>query len=223
MQYLFIVTHGRSGSTALMRALNALPGWCIRGENAGILRPMVEALQIARSNAHWHTTAYGPGDPWYGADLGRPDRLRQRLARGLVQDILCPPEGTRVAGFKEIRYMADDLHEDLYRAMIRFLLQDIGAARLVLLTRDATATARSGWFREMPCERALDQIRRTQARLRATAERHPQKSFLIDHADFDGNPEGLRPLLDWLGEAMPAAALQAALAPRLTHAQEPGK
>ena len=140
--------------------------------------------------------------------------------RGLVQDILRPPEGTRVTGFKEIRYMADDLHDALYWAMIRFLLFDIGDARLVILTRDAAATARSGWFRDAPFEPTVAQIRRTQARLRETARRHPQKSFLLDHAAFDGTPEGLRPLLDWLGEAMSPDALQAALAPRLTHAQE---
>jgi hypothetical protein len=43
MQYLFIVTHGRSGSTALMRVLNALPGYCIRGK-PDRLRPLLDWL-----------------------------------------------------------------------------------------------------------------------------------------------------------------------------------
>ena len=104
--------------------------------------------------------------------------------------------------------------------MMQFLLFGIGEARLILLTRDADAIARSGWFREKPFAQTRDHIARTHDRLRSTAERYPARSFLLDHADFDGDPEGLRPLFDWLGEEMPAETLHAALAPRLTHAQE---
>ena len=222
MNYLFIVTHGRSGSTALMKALNALPGYCILGETAGSLRPMDEALEIARANDHWHTTDYTPGDPWFGANLGHPERLKQRLARGLVQDVLAPPDGTEVAGFKEIRYMADEVPDYLYWPMMRFLLFGLdGPGRIVLLTRDAATTARSGWFRTQDYHYALDHVTRTHARLRQTAEAFPKRTFLLDHDRFAHDARGLRPLMDWLGAAPADHVLQEALAPRLTHAAEP--
>ena len=46
-------------------------------------------------------------DPWYGADSTDPDAFACSLADAFVRDILKPTPGTRVAGFKEIRFHTD--------------------------------------------------------------------------------------------------------------------
>ncbi len=140
-----------------------------------------------------------------------------RLVRGLINDILKPPDGTLVTGFKEIRYLKDEIYDYLYWPLIRFLLFEIGEGQIVLLTRDPEEVAKSGWFRDIDRDTILPRIRASQERFRETAQAFPKRTFLIDHSDFDGNPEGLRPLLTWLGEKMEVATLDAVLRERLTH------
>ena len=47
MQYLFVITYGRSGSTVLLNLLNAIEGYTIRGENCGIVSHLARTVSAA--------------------------------------------------------------------------------------------------------------------------------------------------------------------------------
>ncbi len=221
MKHVFIVAYGRTGSTALMRALNCIEGACIRGENGGMLLPIAEAYALSQATRRRH----GPDShevwrPWYGADRIRCQQFGEGLARAFSRDVLLPPENARLAGFKEIRYASDLLTDEAFDALLRFMLDCFEAPHVIFLTRDPEQVADSAWWQDRDRDVVLDVIDDTVHRFRMAHEDYPEQTFLIDHSAFDGNPEGLRPLLAWLGEDASGEALAKALADRIVSPEE---
>ncbi|MFM8895051.1 MAG: hypothetical protein ACKOE2_06670, partial [Actinomycetales bacterium] len=101
--YLAVVTYGRTGSTVIQAALNALPGVLIRGENYGALRGLRQYLQSVAETASRHH-AGRPTHPWYGSARLDPSAVLADQRRHVLQYLLRPSRDTRVVGFKEIRY-----------------------------------------------------------------------------------------------------------------------
>ncbi|PRY21786.1 sulfotransferase family protein [Aliiruegeria haliotis] len=218
MKHVFVVTYGRSGSTALMMALNAIEGACIRGQNGGVLEPLVEAARVARiTKRRLEDGDSGPRTPWYGAGEIQPQRFARSMARSFVQHILVPPEGTRVAGFSGIGYTADTMTDESFEAVVSFILRHFEDSRIIFLTRDPEAVSHSGWWQDRDHDAVVDMLHETIHRFELAHQRFPERSYMLDHASFDQNPEGLRPLLDWLGEDVPPDRLAEALSERLSH------
>ena len=225
MRHLFIVSYGRSGSTLLSYLLNAIEGYCIRGENGGIVAPLAQSDKLLRSAYEiggLHAND-GPESPWYGFSLVDPDAWRAAQVQTFIEQILAPPAGTRVTGFKEVRYTPEEMDDEAFAATLDFLMEGFEDARIVFNTRDATQVAASAWWktdyeparvREIvdACDRRF-----SEACLRLGAER----AFHIDYGDYAGRPEGFLPLLEWLGEEVPWKQLRTISARRLTHLQEP--
>ncbi|NQW71859.1 MAG: hypothetical protein HQ453_03940, partial [Actinobacteria bacterium] len=99
LSYLTVVTYGRTGSTAIQSALNALPGVVMRGENYGAMRGLRAYLQSVAETADRHH-AGRPDHPWYGSARLDPSAVLADLRRHVVEFILRPGRGTRVIGFK---------------------------------------------------------------------------------------------------------------------------
>lgn len=216
MKHVFIVTYGRSGASALMKVLNDIDGVCIRGENGGLIRPLANAVNMARTTRNRFSGKTLEADArWYGANTIRPQGLAKALAQSFVDNVLVPPEGTRVAGFKEIRYTDDDVMDGQFKAIIRFMLEAFEDSRVVFVTRSPQQAADSGWWRDRDRDVVIDILELTYERFVASHAEHPDRTFLIDHAEFDGNPEGLRSLLEWLGEEVSPEALAESLSVRL--------
>lgn len=223
MQYLFVVTFGRSGSTALTNLLNAVPGYCIRGENGGALNALADAAHVVR-DAHdrFGHLADGPHTPWYGIDTIDPRAFAASLALAFTKEVLCPPPGTRVTGFKEIRYLPEVIGEDTFRHAMRFMLDAFPDARIVFNTRDVEKTLRSGWWKDRDADTARAQLTEATRWYREFHAKELKRTFLIDHSDYDGKPEGFAPLLAWLGEDLDEAQVAAIGAERLQHLQGSG-
>lgn len=216
MRHLFIITYGRSGATALMKVLNTVEGVCIRGENGGVIRPLANAVAMAgNTRRRFDGRDLGPGARWFGANRIREDGLARSLARGFVAEVLTPPDGTQLTGFKEIRYTDDDVTDPQFRAILSFLLGAFDEPRIVFVTRDPHQAAESGWWRDRDRDVVIDILELTSERFVAAHREFPTQTFLLDHADFDHDPEGLRPLLDWLGLSLPPERLAETLAERL--------
>ncbi|SNT34738.1 sulfotransferase [Tropicimonas sediminicola] len=223
MKHVFIITYGRTGSTALMKALNSIKGACLRGENGGLLRPIAEAFMISQRSRRRHGEASGPvSHPWYGAGEMRPHRFGTNLAQAFTRDVLAPPDGTRLTGFKEIRYTADGLTDQAFRGILRFMLTQFEDSRVIFLTRNPDEVADSAWWQTRDRDIVIDVLEATIERFRHAHEDFPEQTFLLDHASFNSDPEGLRPLLQWLGEEIPPEALAAALAERVAEASGTG-
>ena len=146
MAYLTVVTYGRTGSTAIQAALNALPGVVIRGENYSAMRGLREYLQAVAETADRHH-AGRPDHPWYGSARLDPPAVLNDLRRHVVEFILRPSRGTRVIGFKEVRY--EPGHFATYELMLDYLIflgQLFPGLNYLMNVRDPAEAARSGWW-----------------------------------------------------------------------------
>lgn len=217
--FVFIVTYGRSGSTLAQAVLNTIPGWCIRGENANALSHVCRMIAELRAEPNLHRRDEGPADPWFGADGVEVDMIARGLMDVFCRKILHLPAGTRVGGFKEIRYGQDLEFLPQYLALMQ---EFFPRARLIFLTRNAADVARSGWFSQRPAGEVMAQLAETDAAFAAYAAGH-RDCFHLTYETLIQGPEALAPLFAFLGEPMDAAAIRRVLAQRLIHAQAPAE
>ena len=221
--YVFVVTYGRSGSTVVQNLLNAIPGYCIRGENGNALSGLARSWhQIATAEPRQGLKARGtpttPEEPWYGAEHIDPHRYGSYLANLFVREILALPAGTRVGGFKEIRFHAEPMFFPAYMGFIRRFFPK---ARFVFNTRSHDAVLKSGWWASMDETQARAQLEQAELLFDRQLAAHPDRCLRLRYEDYAGNPDGARALFDFLGEPFDAARVAAVLDQRLTHLQGP--
>jgi hypothetical protein len=220
MRHLFIVTYGRSGSTALQRTLNRIPGYCIRGENGGILVNFVTAAAtLERKRREPGRTGDTDEHPWFGIQDTNIAELRKGLADLFVRTVLCPPPDCRTIGFKGICFTPIELDDDSFTQLVDFLLNEFEDARIIFNTRDALQVAQSAWWAERPSEEVIDLVEHSNRRFAKAHKRYPGSTKIIDHSEYDRRPEGLASLLEWLGEELPVDQLTALADDRLMHCQ----
>lgn len=199
-RYVFIVTTYRTGSTLLLGLLNRIPGYYIRGENYAALSGLTSfRLSLERTNRRVGAT---PANPWYGSQL---DTLAAMQDAGRVWGSAMQGEsGARVVGFKEVRYTAETLADD-----VATLRQLFPGCRLVFLTRDAGDTAKEQKWSIGPSSL-------TEGRILALYDKF--KGFTAPdcfHLTYDELAAGsVAGLLDFLGESLPAEALEDCLSRR---------
>lgn len=229
--YVFVVTYGRSGSTLTQTVLNSIPGYCIRGENANVtshIAQLLHSLQHQKAvlvrQQRYKARKVGeprdladpmgtPRDPWYGAELIEFKRLGRSLFDTFVREMLHLPEGVRVGGFKEIRYVND----------LRFLPQHLGilqeffpGAKLILQTRAHAEVAKSGWWAQKDPKDLARHLRAADAAFHSYRAGRAD-CFHLDYACYRQGAEALRPLFDFLDEPFDAGQVQAVLDTPLTH------
>ena len=140
LDYLFVVTYGRSGSTLLMGLLNSIPGYLIRGENWDALHHLYRFHRtLADGSRKWDPARLRRRThPFFGA-ADFPEQVSLARTRDLVvQTVLRPEPGTRVTGFKEIRWYREDVED-----YVAWLREVFPGARFTPLHR-----ARAMWWRE---------------------------------------------------------------------------
>lgn len=218
--YVFVVTYGRSGSTLLQNLLNAIPGYQIRGENNNALfglfqswRAIATSPDIARMQREGHGS--DATHPWYGAEDIDPEAYRAEICQAFSQRVLRPDPGTRVAGFKEIRTIADP---ELFKAYLEFLQDGFPKARLVFNTRNPDAVCRSAWWRKYDPDQVHAMIRSAEAVFRAHIAAHPTRAMLLHYDDYITDHAALEPLFTLLRARPAQRALQHVMQTRLTHA-----
>lgn len=230
--YLFVVTYGRSGSTLLQKLLNSIDGYCIRGENNNALYNLTRAVARIEQepNFQHRMEARGkpkaemrpflrpilgtPNDPWYGAEKAEPGPLAKGLFNQFVRHVLVPPQGTRVAGFKDIHY-----HEDpaFFSTQLDLMRRHFPKARFIFNTRAAAGVANSGWWRKRPAEEVHRIVDRADALFADYAARHPACCHSLHYDAYKDRPAALAPMFEFLGEPFDEAAVAALMEQRLTH------
>ena len=217
--FVFVITYGRSGSTLVQNLLNAIDGYCIRGENSDAVGPLAKAWVNLRDNAVMRSFAKSGRptpveEPWYGAELTDPDRYGKALAEVFVDQILVPPAGTRVAGFKEIRW-GGNLEE--LTNVLDYLSRFLAPAKFIINTRDLEEVMRSGWWSKMKPERVRTMLTRQETAFREYMAQHPDTCHHIHYNDYIADHDKLRGLFDFLGEEYQPELVRRVMSKPLTH------
>ena len=225
LSYVVILTYGRTGSTVLQGALNTVPGVSIRGENYGVVNYMAK-LHAAAARTRGEQSGGVTTDtisPWYGAHLVDPDRMLDTLRDGLVNDVLKPPAGSTITGFKEIRHTTDyfSSFEELVD-YVGFLDRLLPGVRFVVNTRSPEDTSKSGWWKDDPS--AVELLSRTRdwmLRLPAAIEQRlgTRRVVTMVYETWNKNPQELARMLGELDLPVDIEKLTEVSGRRLDHMQ----
>ncbi|SIQ90864.1 Sulfotransferase family protein [Paracoccus thiocyanatus] len=230
--YVFVVTYGRSGSTLTQSLLNSIPGYCIRGENGNLLYQLARAVSVTKTwdNYVWRRTDRDkpaeeqrvflkgilgtPGDPWYGAENVDPLHFSRSLANVFVRDVLAPPKGTRVCGFKEIRF-----HEDkaFFPSYLDIIKSSFPKARFIFQTRDPEDVSKSSWWGSRKKSDVLEMIRNAEMLFQSFSEQNPDSCMTVNYERYAEGSGYVSELFDFLGESVDEAAVSKVLDRKLKH------
>ena len=220
MNHLFILCYGRTGSTVVQNLLNSLDGYCIKGERKGVLNCFATAANRVRSDIE----SFSESDisrrqrsPHYGISEVNADEFDAALASVYREQLLKPPAGTRVVGTKDVSMDATWMSDLEFANLITFILRAFENPRIVFLTRNHTEVRQSGWWRDMSAHDVENIITCTDRRFRDANSEHPEQTFILDYSEFKDSEEGLRRLLDWLGEDYDEEVITAISNDRLMH------
>jgi hypothetical protein len=224
MRYLTVVTYGRTGSTVLQGALNALPGVMVRGENYSALRGLNAYVQAVAETADRHH-AGKPTHPWFGSARLDPTAVVDDLRRHVLATLLRPRPDTRWIGFKEVRYEPGHFaaYDDLLNYLL-FLDKLFPGIVYLLNVRDPVHAARSGWWPGN--ENALEVLATTRAWL-VDAARDLARMLgdsrvqLLDYDEWKDDPQLLVDAFAALGLPDAPEAVRRAAGTRLAHGPHP--
>lgn len=220
LQFVTVVTYGRTGSTVLQAALNALPGVIVRGENYSALRGLNAYVQAIAETADRHH-AGKPAHPWYGSARLSPVDVVADLRRHVLRTMLRPRADTTWIGFKEVRY--EPGHFPTYDDLLNYLLfldKLLPGIRYVLNVRDPAQAAKSGWWpgnadAEAVLATTRDWLVNACADLTRILGAH--RTVLLDYDEWSGRPEVLIAAFAELGLPSDDAAVRSSVAERLDH------
>ncbi len=217
LKHVFIVTYGRSGSTVVQRVLQSIPGYVMRGENNHTLYPLFLAYRRAYEARYSHgQKQHSREDPWYGADAIDPARFGAKLAHVFRSEILQPPEGARVVGFKEIRF--HEAGEDLFEPYLNFIYDMFPGSKFIFNTRHWQAVSKSSWWATMDPDNVRRIIEGADSLYQTYHSKHADRCHLMRYEDHAGNPDAYAPLFEFLGETFDHRVVAEQIKLRLKHA-----
>jgi Sulfotransferase family len=218
VQFLFIVTFGRTGSTLLQKLLCQLPGYYIAGENLDALYGLFQSYKACSTTKRKYGYTYvGSDHPWHGAHAMEPDVYGQSLVSAFVSSVLNPPRDARIVGFKEIRYLT---HLDELDAYVDFMLTFFPDSRILINTRSAQATGKSGWWVDADQSKLAGDVALFDSLSQQLAMRFPDRVLRLNYEEWHDDPAAFKPLFDWLKVPFDTASVQEVLDIKLTHLQK---
>ena len=194
MDYVFIITYGRSGSTLLQGILNRHDGFHITGENGNLLASLydmhlrlLEAKKISGKNLRRKQT-----DPYFGIDFIKSD-LSFGLARSLLEQITLPSWNgnarPHTIGYKEIRFpFLDDP-----QGFLAWLRECFPKGAFIFNTRSLDAVLQSGFHKKLGGEEREAQRKRFLA-FEKVCENfcfRDELSVMISYDEYAAHPEVL--------------------------------
>lgn len=219
-KHLFVITYGRSGSTLLAGLLNLVPGALVRGENHGTLAHLYRAVRAAQRTLAQPRPPDDrtPTEPWFGASEVNPARFNEALINSFVSDVLAPPPGVELIGFKETRYRLADFTEAEFSDFLAFLRESFERPCFVFNVRRHSDVAKSAWWAEE--SRPLAELAELDRRFRLAAAEHADISAWVNYDRVLADPRSIKELYDFLGVEVAEEAVRAVLATRHSYVPE---
>jgi sulfotransferase family protein len=193
VQYVFVVTYGRSGSTLLAGILSSTPGVMIRGENGGVLKNLLAFHETAtRHRERVERNKPLPArHPWWGIDYYSDETAYRAFRTLMLETVLRPEPSTTVLGFKEIDWLPERVSD-----LLAFTRAVFPGARFILNTRDLERVAQSGWWADRPD--ALSELHTIEQQLAEALEPLGDLAYRVHYDDYVADPTALRGLFAWL-------------------------
>lgn len=196
LKFVFIFTYGRSGSTLLSGYVNALPNCCIRGENYMALGHLCAFYRSLKSSMGHITKKSGqPTHPWYGIEEIDLESARRGIRNLFVQEVLRPPAGARIVGFKEIRINVTDIPD--FDGFLDEVVEIFGNVRFVFNHRQIADVAKSKWWGETLQSHVT--IRSMDIRLERSKHAHTDRVFQVYYERFIAETDHAKALTEFLG------------------------
>ena len=205
MEYVFVVTYGRSGSTLVQGMLNAMPRTLVRGENGLYVQHLFRAWQAA--DVIRQKRKGGPARRTSNAFFGINALTRARFVRSAHRLVVGGILGKEQAkdfdriGFKEVLWHQVTPEET--EPFFAWLEEVFPGASYVLNTRDIEQVVGSGFWQRQDADEAMAAIQRVieiQDHLRATrADRvHETRYEIITGDDRAASDGALRDLAEFV-------------------------
>jgi hypothetical protein len=213
LEYLFVVTYGRSGSTLLQGILNSADGVTLRGENGGLLLDLYRLHVTATRHRERLATSspLPPEHPWWGIDGYRDETAYRSFRTLLLETVLRPEAGTQVVGFKEIDWVRDDMPGAL-PGVLAFTRSVFPGARFVLNTRNLVDVAQSKWWAGRAD--ALEALTAMEREIVDALAPHEAVTYRVHYDDYVHDPSVLAGLFGWLGRPFDEAQVREVMAVR---------
>lgn len=196
--FLVIMAQGRSGSTLLLRMLNACPGVRISGENRKAidhLRAFVDCFQYAEN---WNKESDFCRQAW---KLPCPLAAVQRRTTDFLLDLYNPGRSYRVAGFKEIRYGRD---YDELATDVTFLRDLIPNLKIIFNTRQTDTAVKSSFWEDTPDARQI--LDTSYDNFLRYHRDHPDFTYHMPFEELREGAPALQGMFDFLGLPFTRAA-----------------
>jgi len=208
LSYLFVVTYGRSGSTLLAGILNSIPGYLIRGENQDALYHLFlfHKTLVTQSQRAGKKLLRQRTHPFFGIGDFPPVKSIAGIRRLVLDTVLRPKPGTRVTGFKEIRWYHPDLEE-----YVAWLREVFPGSRFLVNTRAHDDVLKSKWWAHGDKSADLKEI---EGRILNLADSLGDAAYRVHYDDYVADPRVLRGLFEWLGEPFDEESIRAVMAKR---------
>jgi hypothetical protein len=219
MKHIFVVTYGRSGSTLLMRVLNSIEGCDIKGENSNSLYWLYRSYKSVNDSKSYVTNEMDTSDhPWYGASSIDPKSYAKKLVNVFVNEILHPLPGTRITGFKEIRYIG--LEKVELFSYLDFMYDMFEDSYFIFNTRNLDDVAKSAWWKRQPKEQVKAKLKKFENNIMEYHQMHPESSYIVHYDDYKGNPEYFRDLFTFLEEDFDFETVKSIMDQQLNHCKK---
>lgn len=173
MDYVFVVTYGRSGSTLLQGMLNQMPRTLVRGENGLYVQHLFRAWQAADAIRQKRNAppSRKPTSAFYGIGALTRKRFVRNARRLVVGGLLGNHDAKDYdrVGFKEVEW--HHLTPEETAPFFDWFDEVFPGAKYVLNTRDVEQAMGSGFWQRRDAEEAkaaIDRVIEIQDHLRAT-------------------------------------------------------
>ena len=215
-KYIFIITYGRSGSTILMKVLNSIKDSDIKGENCNSLFPLFQSYRYIQQSKQYSSKKSNSVDhPWYGVNDIKPYIYMRELAKVFTNNILNPKHGTKVTGFKEIRYTGMSIDER--EQFIEFLRKAFPNTYIVFNRRNLDDVSKSGWWKEKSYEEVISKLKPFDEWMIRYHKEHTDYTYIVNYEEYNGNSDYFKDLFDWLGEDFDSSIVKDIMSKKLTH------
>jgi hypothetical protein len=205
LDYVFVVTYGRSGSTLVQGLLNTLPRVLVRGENSLYVLPIyrASAQAMAFRELHYNHRPRQVSSAFYGLRSVQQRRFTTATRRLVTETLLGPVrrDEVDVIGFKEVLW--HEVSPEETEGFFAFLDEAFPGAKYVLNQRTHGNVVGSGFWQKHDDDEvfaALRRVEQIQAYLRESrpAQVLDTRYELITSDDREVSDQQLRNLAEFV-------------------------